>query len=289
MLSLVTPTSASAHESEKIGTVFIHYGKEISKKVVKVISEKLIIAKNTLNIGEYNVVTAEDNDSIHLVVGTSALERINNSVLKGIILTILVDKETIEHAKKINTNNRLYAIYSDPNIYNQISLIQTIMGNDVVINIISSDVSCENFSANTHTTIVTHVVKNSDQVNRVLKDIENDEAILFVPDSTIVNKHSYRNILLTTYRRGIPTFGYTTRMVKSGALATIYHTLDNYVAEAITWIKAVNEGKPSKSTYVETFEIAINQPVAKSFSMDVIGGEPLKEIISRARSRNEQD
>jgi len=56
------------------------------------------------------------------------------------------------------------------------------------------------------------------------------DVLLAVPDSEIYNSNSIRNILLSSYRRGIPLVGFSQAYVKAGALCAIFSTPEQLAA-----------------------------------------------------------
>ena len=83
---------------------------------------------------------------------------------------------------------------------------------------------------------VLHVIHVYDRICRgdthrlrtrcVLIGVENSEVLLGVPDGVIYNSNNIRNILPSSYRRGIPLIGFSQGYVRAGAffVCAVFHT-----------------------------------------------------------------
>lgn len=57
--------------------------------------------------------------------------------------------------------------------------------------------------------------------------VQNDDALLMLPNQVIYSHHRLKGILLTSYRKNTPVISYSPAHVKSGALASIYSSPDD--------------------------------------------------------------
>lgn len=109
-----------------------------------------------------------------------------------------------------------------------------------------------------------------DDINRLLGRIDRADVLLALPDSAIYNTENFRNILLSTYRRKQGVIGFSSDMVKAGALATTYsdiEDIDAQVAEiAASYVAGDELAAPQFPRY---FRTAVNEGVAGSLEVNV--------------------
>jgi hypothetical protein len=109
-----------------------------------------------------------------------------------------------------------------------------------------------------------------DDMGDVLARIGRSEVLLALPDSAIYNPENIRNILLSTYRRKQAVIGFSSDMVKVGALATTYSEIEDInaqVAEMAAGFVATGELPPPQ--FPRYFRTAINEGVARSLDIAV--------------------
>ena len=104
----------------------------------------------------------------------------------------------------------------------------------------------------------------------VLARIGRSEVLLALPDSAVYNPENIRNILLSTYRRKQAVIGFSSDMVKVGALATTYSEIEDInaqVAEMAASFVATGDLPPPQ--FPRYFRTAINEGVARSLDIAV--------------------
>jgi hypothetical protein len=109
-----------------------------------------------------------------------------------------------------------------------------------------------------------------DNMGDVLARIGRSEVLLALPDSAIYNPENIRNILLSTYRRKQAVIGFSSDMVKVGALATTYSEIEDInaqVAEMAAGFVATGALPPPQ--FPRYFRTAINEGVARSLDIAV--------------------
>jgi hypothetical protein len=109
-----------------------------------------------------------------------------------------------------------------------------------------------------------------DDMGDVLARAKRSEVLLALPDSAIYNPENIRNILLSTYRRKQAVIGFSSDMVKVGALATTYSEIEDInaqVAEMAASFVATGELPPPQ--FPRYFRTAINEGVARSLDIAV--------------------
>ncbi|MBI3223310.1 MAG: hypothetical protein HYZ46_09695 [Nitrosomonadales bacterium] len=116
-----------------------------------------------------------------------------------------------------------------------------------------------------------------------LEDIlANSDILLAIPDSRIYSSSNIRNILLTSYRRGVPLVGFSQAYVNAGALAAIFTTPEQLAeqtsATVISFAKLKQLPEPQ---YPAIFTIALNLQVARSLGIDLNSAEAIRKIMDK--------
>jgi len=109
-----------------------------------------------------------------------------------------------------------------------------------------------------------------DDMSDLLARVKRSEVLLALPDSTVYNPENIRNILLSTYRRKQGVIGFSSDMVKVGALASTYSEIEDIntqVAEMAAAFVATGELPPPQ--FPHYFRTAINEGVARSLDLAV--------------------
>ena len=107
-------------------------------------------------------------------------------------------------------------------------------------------------------------------MSKLLARIGHSEVLLALPDSAVYNPENIRNILLSTYRRKQGVIGFSSDMVKVGALATTYSEIEDInaqVAEMAAAFAASGDLPPPQ--FPRYFRSAINEGVARSLDIAV--------------------
>jgi hypothetical protein len=109
-----------------------------------------------------------------------------------------------------------------------------------------------------------------DDINRLLGQIAQTDALLALPDSRIYNAENFRNILLSTYRHKQGVIGFSGDMVKAGALATTYSEIEDIDAQVEEIAAAyVAGGELPAPQFPRYFRTVVNEGVARSLDVDV--------------------
>jgi ABC-type uncharacterized transport system substrate-binding protein len=106
------------------------------------------------------------------------------------------------------------------------------------------------------------------------------EVLLALPDAAVYNDSTIRNILLATYRRGIPLIGFSSGYVKAGALCAVFSTPAQIATQAAALIlQFANTHALPFPQYSHEFEVMVNEQVARSLDLQVKGASALHDEI----------
>lgn len=119
-------------------------------------------------------------------------------------------------------------------------------------------------------TLNIQIVESGDGLAAALqKAADTSDAIWMLPDASISNAGSVRDLLLASYRHKRPVIGFSQGYVRAGALAAVYSTPTQVGSELGTMLLQVSLG-PSRvppPRYPAEFEVALNYNVARSYGL----------------------
>jgi hypothetical protein len=109
-----------------------------------------------------------------------------------------------------------------------------------------------------------------EDINRLLNQIAQTDVLLALPDSAVYNTENIRNILLSTYRHKQGVIGFSSDMVKAGALASTYSEIEDIDAQVAEIASAyVAGGELAPPQFPRYFRTIVNEGVARSLDLQV--------------------
>lgn len=185
------------------------------------------------------------------------------------------------------------AIYLDQPWERQTDFLQAALPERRKIGVLRSadtsiDISTLRAELNRHDLKLTDkILQNKDSLFTDLQAVlANSEVLLAVPDSAIYNGLNIRNILLSSYRRGVPLIGLSQSYVRAGALCAIYSTPEHLAAQASsTSLAYLQTHQLPAAQYPALYSIAINQAVARTLGINLQSAELLQLQVDRAQRR----
>ncbi|OYT93017.1 MAG: hypothetical protein CFE43_05780 [Burkholderiales bacterium PBB3] len=114
--------------------------------------------------------------------------------------------------------------------------------------------------------------------------LEEADVLLAVADPVVYSSSTIANILLTTYRAGIPMLAFSPAYVKAGALLAIYATPQQIAMQAAGMARQVLQGAalPAPQYPIE-FEISVNEHVARSLGLKIDAKTLTERLQATAR------
>jgi putative ABC transport system substrate-binding protein len=118
--------------------------------------------------------------------------------------------------------------------------------------------------------------------------LASSDVLLAIPDSQIYNSSNIRNILLTSYRHGVPLIGLSQAYVNAGALCAIFSTPEQLAIQASKIVITFARDKDlPEAQYPEDYTIAVNQQVARSLGIEMRSAETIHSQMNKAKEERE--
>lgn len=133
-------------------------------------------------------------------------------------------------------------------------------------------------------TLVSRPLRSKESLFSDLDDLLSEsEVLLATRDSAVYNSHTIRNILLSSYRRGIPLVGFSSSYVKAGALCAIFSTPDQLALQTTEMIQIfARTAKLPDAQYPTRYTIAVNQEVARTLGIAIKPADELHTQLERS-------
>ena len=160
------------------------------------------------------------------------------------------------------------AIYAEPAPADQLALIALLYRRPARVAAIVTDPHF--FATNLRGAADLYAFAEGDDINRLLNRIAQTEVLLALPDNAVFNAENIRNILLSTYRHKQAVIGFSSDMVRAGALASTYSEIEDInVQVAETAAQFVATGTLPAPQFPRYFQTVINEGVARSLDVTV--------------------
>ncbi len=247
--------------------------------------------KLSLIINQANTLP-QDTDLIVAVGSKSAAMALNS---RAPVLSILVSKAGFARLQRElpaqREKNTFSAIYLDQPSRRQISLIAAALPMAKNVGLLFSAQSTDITGlrkAITEARLVLNEqqLESTESLYRDLHALLQRSDVLFaIPDIQIYNSSTMRNVLLETYRSGIPVVGFSPAYVRAGALCAVFSTPVQMATQAAYQVKKFAEaGHLSAAQYPSEFEVMVNPQVARSLGIQIQDAAILTRQIKAAET-----
>ena len=193
---------------------------------------------------------------------------------------------------RLKTNKGDAALYMAQSYCRQIKFIRLLNSHWETISILSSEKKPVDSKpiqqcANQYDFKI-YMVKTSDKenkTNKIREALRNSDVLLALPDHSIYNSRTVKNILLTSYRYRRPVIAFSKNFVNAGALASIHsdteqiaqsasNIVDQYFKAGANFKNAIN--------YPDDFDISINKQVFRALDLPPPDITTLKKLLHPA-------
>lgn len=252
---------------------------ESTRHIVDVLQKKFSSAQV---LSDLNKRPAKDKNTIYIAVGPAAFRAILGQETDGVITSVFTSRQAyrsimMESGKK--SRSTITAIYAEPSPNDQMRLISLLYKKRVSVAALISEKSeylvpaLQHSASQMNLDLDVNYVTADDNLNRILNRIAKANVLLAIPDGTIFNAENIRNILITTYRQNKSVVGFSSALVKAGALASTYSDIEDVIAQTDEILTDyANTGHLQEPQYPKYFNTIINDDVARSINLVIDDG-----------------
>lgn len=224
-----------------------------------------------------------------VTVGVRAADRVAQETSAPMLAAMV--PSSIELSGKRARNRLFSALYLDQPWRRQVKFLRTVFPERSRIGVL--------YSADSHLEVLRAELNRQGGVliPRALRGRESlfvdmdellseSEVLLAVPDSVVYNSNTIRNILLSSYRRGIPMVGFSSSYVKAGALCAIFSTPEQLAVQTGEMILSfARTAKLPDAQYPARYTVSVNQEVARTLGINLPSADELYTQIERGGAR----
>jgi hypothetical protein len=226
---------------------------------------------------------------VTVAVGPSALGSVLEKEADGTVISLFTSSHAYRAILQRIPKRRPFAvtaIYAEPSPFDQMRLISVLYKRAVNVAVLVSDQTTYLQPILSRAAIesgislsIEHVGAN-DNLNRVLNRIDHASAILAIPDQSIYNEENIRNILTTAYRHNQAVIGFSTALVKAGALASTVSDTDDILTQFAELIDDyMASGRLPEPQFPKYFRVVVNDSVARA--LDIVIDDSARKLARR--------
>lgn len=285
---LVTEVRAESPDIRRLNVQIItDDDHETTKAIVADLSQKLPTAR-VIALGDKTDVKAS-NQVFTITIGPAALRGYLDRTQEGHILSAFTSSQAYRTILETAPSRPIgiSAVYSEPAPDSLFQLISLLYKKPVKVAALLSDKTgyygpvLQRAASRTGLDLTLDYVTKEEGVNPALNRLVGIPVVIAVPDSNIYNVENTRNILMTTYRRNQSLIGFSSALVKAGALAstsTNIPEINDQLVEILASFAAT--GKMPDPQFPKYFKVVINEDVAHS--LNVVVDEPVRTFSNKS-------
>jgi hypothetical protein len=222
---------------------------------------------------EFRTELAQRRRMVYVTVGPEALRRVAAQHCDCVVISTFTSSQVVRAiVGKLPAARAaaFTAVYAEPAPGDQLRLAAQLYGRPVrVAAILGADTAFLKPALEGGQVTVLDAGADDD-INRLLGQIAQTDVLLALPDSAVYNTENFRNILLSTYRHKQGVIGFSSDMVKAGALATTYSEVEDINAQATEMAASyVTGGELPPPQFPRYFRTIVNEGVARSLDIAV--------------------
>lgn len=229
---------------------------------------------------------------IYVALGTQAAAALAASPRSAPVLAALIPRSSFERVMRSSarTASRDFsAIYLDQPLSRQLAIIRLALPQAKRLGVLWGPASWPNapalraLAAANGLSVEESGLEGNFNVFPDLQQVLNgSDVLLALADPLVFNSSSIQNILLTTFRAGVPMVAFSPAYVRAGALLALYATPGQVGRQAAALVQAALHGQPLPEQPVETndFEVSVNAHVARALNLS-LDGKALRLALRR--------
>lgn len=215
--------------------------------------------------------------SMVVTLGTRALTAVLAHESNAPVIAALVPRKAYESAIAAAPTRPVSAVFLDQPYARQLNLIRLMLPSRSRVGVLAGpewDAQVSQLASTAREqrmTLVRETVSTPKDLHPALQRILGEaDSILALPDSSVFNATTLPNVLLTTYRKQQPVFGFSPAYVRAGALAAVFSTPQQNARQAAEMVqRTLSSGILPQPQYPRAFWVSVNPTVARSLDLKV--------------------
>jgi ABC-type uncharacterized transport system substrate-binding protein len=274
--ALLRPRGAAAAASGVEVRILVAADDNATRAIVRSLAVRFPTAKSSSAV---ETLSSRHGPAVYVTVGATALQNfVDAGVVAPVVATFLSNDAFTRIKVRLLGDRRfdlMTAIYAEAAPASQLQLVRALYGRRVLVGVLLGMGTAhirpliEAASKATGLDVDVRVVAPSDNILRSFAAMRDVRALLTVPDRDLYTPETARYLLESSYRRNVGVIGFSTDLVRAGALATAYSSIDDVTAQLPSVVEAAGQGRIPAAGYPNYWRIDINERIAQSLSLVV--------------------
>ena len=176
------------------------------------------------------------------------------------------------------------AVFSNPNPSDQVHLAKLILGAPRLGSIESPSVRALSDTLKAQG-VISIPFSAAQDVDSILRSATEMDAIVALPDPSVLNQANIAHIVRTLYTRRKVLIGYSDTLTRVGSLASVYVTPDAIAKEVSRSVQRLADtGALPSPSFVPDIEVSVNEQLARSLNLVVPPATSLRTVIRSERN-----
>jgi len=249
--------------SDPNSSVHISYINEFKHQISNYESFSLIYENsNTIKLSNYNTT-----DYI-ISIGTTSANKVLKHKPKAAVLFTFIPDQLIYNSISKRNNTNYYSISITQPAFRVLRLSELISHNRKIGLTLGPKTSnyineFKKLAPSLNAELVIKDYKNfSEPTDAMRESLRESSLYIATYDSEILNRHSSKWLLYMAYKMNRPVIGYSNAYTKSGAVASLFSTPQQFAKQGAKWLIDMTVGtKMKRNTYPKYFTVSINKRV----------------------------
>jgi ABC-type uncharacterized transport system substrate-binding protein len=213
-----------------------------------------------------------------ITVGGKAAAKVAEQDLSSPVLHTVLPQKSFEYIYR-NDSDNVSAIIIDQPLTRKLALIRESMPERDRIGILITENSeidkqtIQNAASRFDLTIRFGTVEDQQQIGNALRELLKDsDVLLALPDPSIFNRQTVKNILLSSYHNRVPVVGFSLGYVKAGAIAAVYSSpqdIGKHIGDWVTDFLNKRDKVPPTLAFPRYYSVSTNDNVADSLNIQL--------------------
>ncbi len=277
--------------------VFVIYSPDntLHSNITQKLSDTLTLENSDIIISKITpeeTIIIDNNADIIIGIGAEGMRSANKYYPTTNKLFISTDPEKFSLDSDVNKNDAI--LYMTQSYCRQMQFIKLIRDDWKVVSLLSSEEKpanstnieqCANKYGLEIYTVNTTAKEN--MTENIKNALNHSDALLALPDKSIYNSNTVKNILLTSYRHRKPVIAFSHNFVSAGALASIHSNIEQVAQSASSLVQQYfKTGQQFIKTvnYPQTFDISINRQVFRALNLTSPDIDKLRQMLEHTEA-----
>lgn len=274
MAALLRPRRATAATIGVEVRILVAADDDATRAVVRSLLVRFPAAKSSSAL---ETLSGRHGPAVYITVGATAFQNfIDAGVAAPVVATFLSNDAYTRIKAKLQGDRRLdnvTAIFAEAAPASQLQLVRALYGRRVTVGVLLGAGTAhvrpmfEAAAKAADLELEARIVAPKDNILRTFASMREVRALVTVPDRDLYTPESARYLLESAYRRNVGVIGFSTDLVRAGALATAFSSVDDITAQLPGVVEAAAAGHVPQASYPVFWRVDINDRIAQSLSL----------------------